>query len=121
MRTEWSADSHINLRIDQLERMKRASAPVSVQIYTACERYRRGELELPQNAHSRKKCTFVAVHVKKRPDYSDVMIRGILDAHFLHPVDKRAEIARLDAEIAAMFNEMPKVPYVLENTGVEHG
>lgn len=111
-RTEWSADSHINLRKDQFRRLKRPGVTVSGQIYAACERYAAGDLELPQKRDSNEKCSFVAVHVKKRPDYPDAVIRDILDAHFRRPVNHGAEIAKLDAEIAAMF---PKGEYILEN------
>ena len=109
---EWSANSHINLRKDQFRRLKHSGAPVSRQIYAACERYASGDLELTQKRDSDKKCSFVAVHIRKRPDYPDAVIRDILDAHFRRPVNHGAEIAKLDAEIAAMF---PKGEYILEN------
>lgn len=111
-RTEWRADSHINLRKDQFRRLKCSGAPVSRQIYAACERYAAGELLLPQIDTLHQKNSFVAVHVKKRPDFSDAMIRDILDAHFAAPVNHGEEIAKLDAEIEAMF---PKGEYILEN------
>ena len=110
-RTEWSANSHINLRPDQFRRLKRSGAMVSRQIYAACERYASGDLELPQKRDSDKKCSFVAVHIRKRPDYPDAVIRDILDAHFRRPVNHGAEIAKLDAEIEAMI---PKAEYILE-------
>ncbi len=110
-RTEWSANSHINLRPDQFRRLKRSGAPVSGQIYAACERYAAGDLELTQKRDSDKKCSFVAVHIRKRPDYPDAVIRDILDAHFRRPVNHGAEIAKLDAEIEAMI---PKAEYILE-------
>lgn len=109
---EWSADSHIYLRPDQFRRLKRSGAMVSRQIYAACERFASGDLELPQKRDSDKKCSFVAVHIRKRPDYPDAVIRDILDAHFRRPVNHGAEIAKLDAEIEAMF---PKGEYILEN------
>lgn len=111
-RREWSANSHINLRPDQFRRLKRSGTIVSRQIYAACERYAAGDLELPQKRDSDKKCSFVAVHIRKRPDYPDAVIRDILDAHFRRPVNHGAEIAKLDAEIEAMF---PKGEYILEN------
>lgn len=138
-RREWSADSHIYLRPDQFRRLKRPGVTVSGQIYAACERYAAGDLvlihdvaptrkniarengkskrgmkneKLPQKRDSDKKCSFVAVHIRKRPDYPDAVIRDILDAHFRRPVNHGAEIAKLDAEIEAMF---PKGEYILEN------
>lgn len=110
-RTEWSANSHINLRPDQFRRLKRSGVTVSGQIYAACERYAAGCLKLPQKRDSDKKCSFVAVHIRKRPDYPDAVIRDILDAHFRRPVNHGAEIAKLDAEIEAMI---PKAEYILE-------
>lgn len=115
-RTEWRADSHINLRKDQFLRLKCSGAPVSRQIYAACERYAAGDLALPQIDTLHQNSSFVAVHVKKRPDYPDAVIRDILDAHFAAPVNHRAEIAKLDAEIEAMF---PKGEYILENRNEE--
>lgn len=108
---EWSANSHINLRKDQFRRLKRSGAMVSRQIYAACERYAAGDLQLPQKRDSDKKCSFVAVHIRKRPDYPDAVIRDILDAHFRRPVNHGEEIAKLDAEIEAMI---PKAEYILE-------
>ena len=110
-RREWSSDSHIYLRPDQFRRLKRSGAMVSRQIYAACERFASGDLELPQKRDSDKKCSFVAVHIRKRPDYPDAVIRDILDAHFRRPVNHGAEIAKLDAEIEAMI---PKAEYILE-------
>ena len=110
-RREWSANSHINLRPDQFRRLKRSGAMVSRQIYAACVRFASGDLELPQKRDSDKKCSFVAVHIRKRPDYPDAVIRDILDAHFRRPVNHGAEIAKLDAEIEAMI---PKAEYILE-------
>ena len=108
---EWSADSHIYLRPDQFRRLKRSGAMVSRQIYAACERFASGDLELPQKRDSDKKCSFVAVHIRKRPDYPDAVIRDILDAHFRRPVNHGAEIAKLGTEIEAMI---PKSEYILE-------
>lgn len=110
-RREWSADSHIYLRPDQFRRLKRSGTMVSRQIYAACERYAAGDLELPQKRDSDKKCSFVAVHIRKRPDYPDAVIRDILDAHFRRPVNHGAEIAKLGTEIEAMI---PKAEYILE-------
>ena len=111
-RREWSADSHIYLRPDQFRRLKRPGVTVSGQIYAACERFAAGDLQLPQKRDFNEKCSFVAVHIRKRPDYPDAVIRDILDAHFRRPVNHGAEIAKLDAEIEAMI---PKAEYILEN------
>lgn len=111
MRQERSAYSRIGLWRDQIERMKKNRAPLSAQIYAAVRRFERGEI-LPQNAvPEEKRGCVVSLHLRKRPDYPDAMIRNIIDAHFRTPVDHGKEIEKLEDEISAMF---PRGEYILE-------
>ena len=100
-----SANSHISLRLDQVERMRKSSAPMSAIIASAVYRFEHHEFLVEKTATkraSRNTGNFVSIHIRNRPDYSDAKIRAILDAHFAKPRDYSREIARLERDIAQL-------------------
>lgn len=82
-------------------------------LYAALERFLQGELvtEKCDSEENQVKLLPFSIHKPIRR-FTPYQVRAILNAHIRNPVNHGAEIAKLDAEIAAMF---PKGEYILEN------
>lgn len=110
--------SLIGLRQDQMKNLSALSkkVPASKIIYSAVERYKKGEILIQkQEKQKHQKSVLVSFPIRKRPPYSDSVIRSILDAHFAKPIDMSKEIANLDREINSMIGILSQTEYIKEN------
>lgn len=83
-------------------------------IRSALERYDAGELVIHNEDLRRNKDKVYPYPVRNlATNYPAGMIRSILSAHIRCPLDYSADIARMDAEIEAIF---PRGDYLLEES-----
>lgn len=102
----------IRLRPDQIARLPKGQGAKVIRL--ALARYRKGEIVIPKTKGTENDKEVLQVFaLRQRLEVGDARkVRAILDAHFGHPVDHSAELARWDAICREMLDHLP--PFILE-------
>lgn len=98
----------------QVTRLRELSAPASLVMKSAIQRWRNGEIDktVIQKEHLEQNCSDVLLPITIRHRYAGIdskTMRMILAAHLDHPVDFTGEIISIGDEIERWYNSLEVV------------